>query len=238
MTVYPAIDIQDGRVLRLAERTPRGQWNTLPDPVQQAEAFLEGGAAWLHVVDMDRALGTGKANNDWIRAICALPNAKVQVGGNVSSARWAADAVEAGATRIVIGTGAALSEEFEHLLSLIGIERAAVNIDVRQGSICVRERERVAGGITPPNVLARRALSAGVTTVVYRDLDRDGLATGADLVGAERLAREGVAVIVAGGVAGLHELTEAAERGLAGVIVGRALYDRRFTLREANACLR
>lgn len=236
MQVLPAIDIQDGRLLRLAERVPRERWDALPDPVTQAATFLSQGATWLHVVDMDRAFSTGKRNTAVIRRICALPGARVQLGGNVDGEEWVREAVDTGATRVVLGTAAAQSSRFERLLVLLGhTVEPAVNIDVRQGTIAHRVED--AGEPMAIEALVRRARGHGIHTVVYRDLDRDGRAEGADLEGAARVATMGVSVIAAGGVARLDELAVARGLGLDGVIVGRALYDGRFTLEEATACL-
>lgn len=233
MQVYPAIDIKDGRVLRLVDRAPRAARDRLADPLALAEAFAAQGASWLHVVDMNRALRTGKTNGAWVRRICALPGVQVQVGGNVDSLEWVAEAVEAGATRVVLGTVAAQSSAFERLLDLAGLSRAAVNIDVRDGVVAARD-----GTAAPMTAvdLARRVRQYGVRLCVYRDLARDGMVVGADLDGAAALKREGVAVIAAGGVATLDEIAAAARRGLAGVIVGRALYDGRFSFRAAARC--
>jgi phosphoribosylformimino-5-aminoimidazole carboxamide ribotide isomerase len=232
MEIFPAIDIRHGGLAR-------GHAGAQPatDPVEQAAIFLEQGAGWLHVVDMDRALKTGRENTAWVRRICDLPKANVQIGGNVDTAKWAGEMLDAGAAQIVLGTATALSGAFASLVALVGAERAALNLDVRGGRPAVRGGGGQVSAATPED-LARIALHYGVSTVVYRDLDKDGQALGADLDGAERLAATGVAVIAAGGVAGLDELRDAKRRGLAGVIVGRSLYEGRFGVAEALACSR
>jgi phosphoribosylformimino-5-aminoimidazole carboxamide ribotide isomerase len=231
MQILPAIDIRNGRLAR------RHEPGADADPLAQAARFLEQGATWLHVVDMDRALKTGRENTAWVRRVCALPDALVQVGGNVDTAAWAAEMVDAGAARVVLGTATALGGTLGSLAAVVTAERAAFNLDVRGGRPAVRSVGERAS-TTSPEDLVRTALHYGVTTVVYRDLDRDGQASGADLDGAERLTASGVAVIAAGGVADLAELRDAKRRGLAGVIVGRSLYEGRFGLAEALACSR
>ncbi len=232
MQLLPAIDIQNGSLAR----GPQAAAGTT-DPVEQAAWFLGRGATWLHVVDMDRALKTGRVNTAAVRRICSLPNARVQIGGNVDAAEWAGEMLDAGAARIVLGTGTALSGALGGLDELVSAERAALNLDVRGGRPAVRGSAGRPSDMSP-EALARTALHYGVTTVVYRDLDRDGRALGADLDGAGRLAVMGVAVIAAGGVAGLDELRDARRRGLAGVIVGRALSEGLFSFAEALACSR
>jgi phosphoribosylformimino-5-aminoimidazole carboxamide ribotide isomerase len=235
MQLYPAIDLKGGRVVRWLEGESVHETVYGDDPLEQAESFVADGATWVHVVDMDKAFQTGADNLDWIRRIAALRGLRVQVGGNVDSETWAREALEAGASRVVLGTVAVLDgSQFRRLVQLVGSSRCAVAVDVRDGRPALR-------GLNSPveqstQDLVARAMDAGVQTIVYRDLARDGLVTGVDLNGATLIAARGAQVIVAGGVAGLDDVREAARRDLAGVIVGRALYEGRFTLREAIEC--
>lgn len=237
MQLYPAIDLKGGRVVRWAEGESFHETVYGDDPLQQAESFAADGATWVHVVDMDRAFRTGSDNLHWIGRIAAIPGLKVQVGGNVDSEAWATEALGAGASRVVLGTAAVLDRSlFESLVDVVGRNLCAVAVDVRHGRPALRGRtEPVAESAAE---LVSRAMDEGVATIVYRDLARDGLVMGADLAGAELIASQGADVIVAGGVAGLEDLREASRRNLAGVIVGRALYEVRFTVKEAIDCLR
>jgi phosphoribosylformimino-5-aminoimidazole carboxamide ribotide isomerase len=226
--IYPAIDIENGRVARLAA-------GERDDPLALAEAYIAEGARWVHVVDMDRVLDTGGENDRLVRRLCGLSGAAVQVGGNITDSAWACDMVDAGAARVVLGSAAALEPgRLGQLVSAVGIDRAAVALDTRHEALALRDREE-------PLPVTLEQLSAllrdiGVRTVLYRDLARDGTLGGAELEGAAALARHGFEVIAAGGVASLQELEAAARLGLDGVIVGRALLEGRFTLREAMAC--
>jgi phosphoribosylformimino-5-aminoimidazole carboxamide ribotide isomerase len=235
--LYPAIDLKGGRVVRWAEGESFHETVYGDDPLQQAESFVADGATWVHVVDMDRAFRTGSDNLHWIGRIAAIPGLKVQVGGNVDSEAWAREALGAGASRVVLGTAAVLDRSlFESLVDVVGRNLCAVALDVRHGRPALRGRtEPVAESASE---LVSRAMDEGVATIVYRDLARDGLVMGADLAGAELMASQGADVIVAGGVAGLDDLREASRKNLAGVIVGRALYEVRFTVKEAIECLR
>jgi phosphoribosylformimino-5-aminoimidazole carboxamide ribotide isomerase len=229
--IYPAIDIKGGCVVR-ASGAPG---EAARDPLAQAEAFAADGARWIHVVDLDRALGTGGDNGEWVRRVCALPGVAVQVGGNVHTASWAREAVDMGAERVVFGTTVASeAERLEQLVALAGSARAAIALDVRDGVPGSRD-DPAPLGLTVAELLAR-ARAAGVPTLLHRDLRRDGALAGANLADAAGLVEHGFDVIAAGGIAGLAELEEARRRGLAGVIVGRALYEGRFTLPEAIAC--
>lgn len=234
MDIYPAIDIKGGRVARVAGAPGAGD----PDPLAQASALVAEGARWLHVVDMDRAFRTGGENTEWIRRICTLPGVAVQVGGNLVEPVWVIEAIQAGAARVVLGTAAALDQPLlERLVAATGPERAALAIEVRRGRVVRRGRGKPVAALAVE--LARHAADRGVSVAVHRDLDRDGLLAGADLDGAAALAALGIVqVIAAGGVGTVQELRRARQLGLAGVIVGRALHEGRFTLEQALACSR
>lgn len=235
MQLYPAIDLKGGRVVRWLEGESLRETVYGDDPLKQAESFVADGATWVHVVDMDKAFQTGADNLDWIRRIAAIPGLKVQVGGNVASEAWAAEALEAGAGRVVLGTAAVVDRPLlRRLVRLVGRARCAVALDVKDGRPALRGGNQQVEAPAPD--LVSRAIDEGVSTIVYRDLARDGLVTGVDLDGAELIASQGAQVIVAGGVAGLQDIREASRRRLAGVIIGRALYEGRFTLREAIEC--
>lgn len=236
MDIYPAIDIKGGRVVCLTGGAETAVAALLTDPVAQAEAFAADGARWLHVVDIDRAFETGLDNTDLVRRICRLGGVAVQVGGSVKTSRWAQDALDAGADRVVLGSAAALDEaRFEALVGQVGPERAAVAVDLRSGVVALRD----SSAPVPLTVdqLVGRARTLGVSTLIHRDLARDGLLAGADLEGAAALVHWDFDIIAAGGVADLAEVQSAVRLGLAGVIVGRALHEGRFTLRQAIACL-
>ena len=232
MEIYPAIDIKGGRVLR-AHAPSSDAAPEAADPLAQAEDLVTRGARWIHVVDMDRALGTGEQNDEWVRHICSL--GEVQVGGNVNTARWAEEAMDRGASRVVLGMGVVANPALlTDIVSSIGPEAVAVAVDVRDGRPALRgEAEPFALDVSD---VIQRVREGGIEIVVHRDLERDGSLVGADLVGAAALSRLGLEVIAAGGIAGVAELTEARNLGLGGVIVGRALFEGRFTLEEAIAC--
>lgn len=235
MDILPAIDLRGGRVVRWVEGDALRETPYDDDPLARARAFRQEGAQWLHVVDLDRAFHSGADNDAVVKALCALDDLDVQLGGNITETTFVARAVEWGAQRVVLGTAAAVEPTLlGELVHAVGPERAAVALDVRGGRPALR------GGSVPLSVsvneLLDRVQVAGVTTVVHRDLDRDGLLVGADLEGAAGCKRDGVAVIAAGGVDGLDAIVRARALGLAGIIVGRALYEGRFTLTEALAC--
>jgi phosphoribosylformimino-5-aminoimidazole carboxamide ribotide isomerase len=237
--LYPAIDIRDGRVVRLSQGEATRQTVYEGDPAAQAEAFAAAGARWVHVVDLDRAFGSGENDAAVARVIAALDGrVRVQVGGGSRTIERVAALADAGASRIVIGTVAVTDPAFvKRAIALAGPERIAVGIDAREGRVALRGWVETSDTMVAD--LARRVVADGARTLIYTEIARDGMLTGPDLAGATALQRagasSGVAVIASGGVATLDHLRAAAAAGLAGAIVGRALYERRFTLEEALA---
>lgn len=234
MEVYPAIDIKGGRVVRYAEDGPDVVYRQ--DPVAVAEALVAEGAAWLHVVDLDRAFDTGRDNDEVVRRVASLAGVRMQVGGRLGGPEQVARALELGAARAVVATGAATDPRvWESIAAAVDPSRLGVAVDVRAGRLAQRGSDRPLP--VDPEGLVRRAVAAGVRTIIHRDLDRDGELAGADIDGAAHLTGLGADVIVAGGVGSAAHLLAARDAGLAGAVVGRALHEGRLTLREALACL-
>jgi phosphoribosylformimino-5-aminoimidazole carboxamide ribotide isomerase len=233
--LFPAIDIRHGRVGRLSQGEATRQTVYGDDPVAVAEGFAALGAQWIHVVDLDRAFGDGD-NTAVVRGIAARVGGqvRVQLGGGLRSVELARAALAPGVSRVVIGTAAALDPAVvPAVLALEGPERIAVGIDARDGLVAVRgwtERSALSA-----EALAQRVVTDGVRTLIYTDVARDGMLTGPDLHGARRLQALGAGVIASGGVSGVEDIVAARDAGLAGVIVGRALYAGRVELREALA---
>lgn len=229
MEVYPAVDIQGGRVARSAAL----------DPVALVHRYARDGAHWIHVVDLDRATGRGE-NRALVRRVLAEATLPVQLGGGggLVTEMEIAEALTWGARRVVIGGAGALDgASVARLIAHHGAERLAVGIDARDGRVAPRGTTTVLD--ISPLELARRVQAVGVRTIVYADAARDGTLAGTDVEGARGIATlgGGVEVIVSGGIASLDDLRRARDAGLAGAIVGRALHEGHFTLREALACV-
>lgn len=210
MLLYPALDIRLGR---LARAVPPA------DPLMVARAWGSAGARWLHVVDLDRVAGVGR-NDALVRSLAALPDVAVQLGGGLVDPGDVTEALEWGVRRVVLAAAAVAG--LDDLARRVGPQRLAIALDPR-GDVAVAE------------TLAR-AVAAGVRCVVCRARDRDGTLAGADLAPAAALIGRQVSVILAGGIAFLDELRTARRAGIAGVIVGRALHEGRFSIEEALAC--
>jgi phosphoribosylformimino-5-aminoimidazole carboxamide ribotide isomerase len=233
--LFPAIDIRHGRVVRLSQGEATRQTVYGEDPVAVAERFAEQGAEWIHVVDLDRAFGDGE-NLALVRRIVARAGwrVRVQLGGGLRTVDQVREGLEHGVSRVVIGTAAAVDPAMvPAAVAAAGAERIAVGIDARDGLVAIRgwtETSALTAG-----ALAARVVGEGVRTVIYTDVARDGMLSGPDLAGARRLQALGAGVITSGGVAGIEDIRAARDAGLAGAIVGRALYEGRLALPDALA---
>ncbi len=229
MELYPAVDIQGGRVVRAH--------GAMAEPLAALAHFTEAGARWIHLVDMDRAYGR-TPNPELIAQVLSSATVQVQVGGGLATEIDIDQMFTLGATRVVIGPrGAVDSGLVERLLARHGAQRLAVGIDAKDDRVAPRGTNDVLD-LTARD-LAARVAQLGIRTIIYNEVTRDGMMTGPDLGGAKQLAAlgEGLDVIVSGGVGSLDDLRAARTARLAGACVGRALYDGKFTIAEALACL-
>jgi phosphoribosylformimino-5-aminoimidazole carboxamide ribotide isomerase len=230
--LLPAIDIRSGRVVRLSQGELTRQTVYGDDPVAVAERFVEQGATWIHVVDLDRAFGAGD-NLPTVRRIAeqVASRVKLQLGGGFRTLDLLRAGLDLGVDRVVIGTAAAVDPAFiPAAVAAVGSEHLAMGIDARKGFVALRGWTET----TPRRAdeLAREVVGEGIKTVVYTDIARDGMLSGPDLTGAVALQTIGVRVIASGGVASTDDIKAACEAGLQGVIVGRALYEGRLTLSD------
>ena len=236
MILYPAIDILDGRAVRLTRGDFAAPTVYRDDPLEAARAWADEGARWLHVVDLDGARAGQPVNLKALERIAEAVAVPVQYGGGLRSAGAISGALDAGAARVVLGTAAHRDPQLlEAALAAHG-QAIAVAVDVRGG------RVSVAGWTEETGQEAAEVLSRlharGVGTVVYTDVDRDGMLEGPDVPAVQRVAATFAGrVIYSGGVGELHHLAGLAGLPLEGVIVGKALYERRFGVAEAQAVL-
>ncbi len=240
MKLYPAIDILGGSAVRLV----RGDFALKrvydEDPVAAARAWVQAGARRLHVVDLDGARQGEPVNLGQLEQIAAL-GVPVQYGGGLRSAEAVEAALAAGAERVVLGTVAVTDPPvLESALAGHGAERVVVSVDVRAGEVSIRGWTEAAGGGL--RELIAELLARGVRELAYTDVDRDGLLSGPD---AHRLATIAEAarparLIYSGGIGQLADLQRLAGlriENLDGVIVGKALYEGRFSIADADAVL-
>lgn len=239
--VYPAIDLRRGLVVRLAQGDPQRQTLYATDPAEVASRWLQVGAGWLHVVNLDGAFGEpGQANRTALQAILQearsyRPAARVQFGGGLRTLRDIEEALALGADRVVLGTLAAENLQLAGQAVLAyGAERFVLGVDVRDGRLQVRGWAE-ASPIDPVQ-LARQYLEMGMSTCVYTNVGRDGLGTGVDIMATREFSlASGMDTIASGGVATLNDVQGVRQAGLSGLIIGRALYEGQVSLREALA---
>ena len=238
MIVYPAIDLRRGRVVRLVHGDPARETVHGDDPVAFAARWLDAGAQWLHVVNLDGALGEAVQALDALGSIAAL-GAPVQFGGGLRSLDDAARALEAGASRVILGTLAVREpEQVGEAVARFSADAVAVALDARGDRVATHGWQQVSAW-TPAD-LGRRFAQMGVRHALFTDVSRDGDLSGVAVEATAALAREtGLAVIASGGVAGLDDIRALQASGdIAGVVIGKALYSGVFTLDEALAAAR
>lgn len=235
MDLFPAVDIRGGRVTHVRSGGAARSSVFGADPAAAVARLAQAGARWVHLVDLDRAYGTG-TNRDLVRALLAgAPALAVQVGGALETEDAIVEMLSWGAARVVIGCAAAAGapDLIGRLVRGHGADRLAVGVDSRDGRLAPRT-----GPATemPTALFTRIVRDQGARTVIYTDVSRDGTLAGPDVTGAQRVATEGLHVVVSGGVGSLGDLQAVCAAGLAGAIVGRALHEGRFTVAEALAC--
>ncbi len=239
MILLPAVDIRDGRAVRLRQGRFEDETVYADEPLQAARSFVEAGARWLHVVDLDGAREGAPANLGHLEQIADELGVPVQFGGGLRSAESIGAALEAGASRVLVGTAAFTDPQLlEAALAQWG-ERVAVAVDVRGGRVSVSgwtEQTEIGA-----EQLIERLQEQGAARFVYTNADRDGMLEGLDL---DEVRRVAAAVrgqfVISGGVGSLDDLRAlraARLPSLEGVISGKALYERRFTVQEALRAL-
>jgi phosphoribosylformimino-5-aminoimidazole carboxamide ribotide isomerase len=239
MDLFPSIDLRDGLVVRLQQGDYDRETVYDENPVTVARRYEAAGARWIHVVDLDAARSGSPVNLGVIEAICASVECRVQTGGGVRSVEDAGDRLAAGVARVVIGTAAVERPELVGELCAVHPGRVAIGLDARGRDVAVRGWQR-SSGIDLLDLVARFADTAA-SALVVTEIGRDGMFTGPDVDGLTAVLRTtSIPVIASGGVGGLSDLValraiSVAGRGLAGVIVGRALYEGRLGIEEAIA---
>jgi phosphoribosylformimino-5-aminoimidazole carboxamide ribotide isomerase len=238
VNLYPAIDILGGNAVRLIKGDFEAKKVYDQDPLSAARAFAQEGARYLHVVDLDGAKSGEPVNIEQLRAIVAEVGLPVQFGGGLRTTAAIDAALAAGATRVMIGTAAFTAPEvLVHALHEHDPDRIVVSVDAREGLVATH------GWLSTTDVPVGEAIARlreeGVRLFVYTNIDHDGMLDGPDLqdaTAAVQAAGDGN-LILSGGVGTLEHLRALKELPLNGVIVGKALYEQRFTVAEAIATL-
>ena len=239
MIVYPAIDLKDGRCVRLVRGAMESATVFNDDPAGQARAFAGAGAIWIHVVDLDGAFAGKPKNAAAVEAIVKTAPVKVQLGGGIRDEATLEGWLGKGVARVVLGTAAVKNPNLVRAACRRWPGRVALGIDARGGMVAVEGWAETAAVAALD--LARRFEDAGAAAIIYTDIERDGALQGVNVEATAALAGAlETPVIASGGIASLDDLAalRAHEKdGVAGAILGRALYDGRVDLKSALALM-
>lgn len=239
MRIFPAIDLRDGKVVRLTQ----GDYDRMEvysaDPVSMARAFKAQGAGCLHVVDLDGAKDGMLVNDKVIRELAQLEGLFIEVGGGIRDEDRIRRYLDLGVGRCILGTIAVKDFDFTERMAQTYGDRIAVGVDARDGYVAVSGWKELSAekGVD----FCRRLRDAGVQTVIYTDISRDGAEQGTNLALYRELAKiEGLDITASGGVSSLEELRELRKIGAKAAILGKALYtgrlDLKTVIREVGAC--
>ncbi len=240
MRLYPAIDILGGNAVRLV----RGDFDAKKvydeDPLSAARGWTDAGARFLHVVDLDGAKQGRPVNLEHLRRIAGELDVPVQYGGGLRTAGAVDEALQAGAARVILGTAAFTDPELlRRALDAHGPDRVLVSVDVRGGRVATAGWTETSEPST--TAVLERLLAGGVEQLVYTNVDRDGMLEGPDLEEVRRVTGSvSASILYSGGIGKLSDLEDLAglqQPSLSGVIVGKALYEGRFTIAQAHAAL-
>lgn len=234
MELWPAIDLRGGNCVRLLQGDYARETVFGHDPVAMVGGFVAGGARRLHIVDLDGAKAGAAVQADLVRRMAAAAGIPCQVGGGIRTAEVAESYLDAGLSRVILGSVAVENPQLLERLAAAHPGRIVLGLDARDGRVAVR------GWLDTSPLLAvdvaRRHSGLPLAAIVYTDIATDGTLAGPNLAAlGEMLAVTSAPVIASGGVATLDDIRRVADLGCAGCIVGRALYDRAFTLPDAIA---
>ena len=237
MILFPAIDLKDGAAVRLL----RGEMGSAklynPDPAAQAQSFAEAGFQWLHLVDLNGAFAGRPVNRDAVEAILDAVELPVQLGGGIRDLATIETWLEAGIARVILGTAAVKDPDLVKQACRRFPGRVVVGIDARDGRVAVEGWAEVSALAAAD--LAQRVQDAGVAAIVYTDIERDGVLQGVNVGATVALAETvEIPVIASGGVSSLDDIARllaVADRGIEGVVCGRALYDGHIDPKSALA---
>lgn len=230
-TIYPAIDLRAGKVVRLQFGNPDLQTTYGENPIEFAAYWLEKGAQWLHIINLDAAFGDNdSANQKAIQTIVQMfgNQLRIQTGGGIRSLNQVRKMVDLGVARVIFGTVAVENHELvTQSVSMFGADHIVVGVDAKNG--VVKTRGWVESTALSPATFTRQLKNQGIQTIIYTDINRDGTGLGINLEQTVSLAADtGLEVIASGGVNSLEDVISVKEAGLPGVVIGKALYDHRI----------
>jgi len=232
MELLPAIDLREGKCVRLIQGDYERQIDYHDDPVAQAKHFQEQGAKWLHVVDLDGARYGKHYNLEVLEKIRAQTKLNIEIGGGIRSETSVKILLDTGINRVIVGTKALKEPKWFKELVYANAQKIVLGLDGREGMIAT-EGWTQTSKMTVMD-MAQQVNDWPLAAIVYTDIARDGMLTGPNIKSTLSLAENcQVPVIASGGVGSLEDIWQLAKLPIAGIIVGRALYEEKFTLEEA-----
>lgn len=234
MEILPAIDLRDGKVVRLAQGDYDRQTTYHDDPVAVACQFVQAGAKWIHMVDLDAARTGTCVNIEAVRAVVHAVDVKVELGGGARNTATVEKMLESGVARVVVGSAAMKDWPwFEALAARQDLAgKLALGLDARNGMLAAHGWTEQLD--TSAAELASRTRGWALGAIVYTDIARDGMLTGVNIEATGEIIRAtDVPVIASGGVGSLDDISQCADIGCAGAIIGRAWYEGRIDLKQA-----
>lgn len=234
--IYPAIDMRDGKCVRLVQGDYDQETVYGDSPFDMAKVFADGGAEWIHMVDLDGAKAKKRVNHEHVIRVAKELDAKVQIGGGIRTAEDVAFYLEQGVDRVILGSVAVNNPQFtKEMLQTYGGHRIVIGLDARDGYVATEGWLETSS--VKAETLAQELARFGAEVFIFTDISRDGMLSGPNTEAITALAEAtGKQVIASGGVSSLEDLTELrsrANKGVSGAIVGKALYTNQFTLKEA-----
>ena len=237
MILFPAIDIKDGKVVRLRQ----GNYDDMKvydlDPIEVANSYKEAGAEWMHVVDLDGAK-TGKTMNfGIISEIVKATNINVEVGGGIRDAERIRNYLNAGAKRVILGTAAIENPDFVKLMLKDYADSIAIGVDARDGYVAIHGWKQITS--MKSEDFCSRLADDGCKYIIYTDISKDGLLQGTNLEAYSKLSKlKHVNITASGGISSIDELKTLKSYKIYGAIIGKALYENKINLKEALEALK
>ncbi|MDR2709716.1 MAG: 1-(5-phosphoribosyl)-5-[(5-phosphoribosylamino)methylideneamino]imidazole-4-carboxamide isomerase [Elusimicrobiota bacterium] len=238
MIIIPAIDIRGGNSVRLVQGKVENETVHSNDPVSVAKLWRQKGAKRIHIVDLDAAIDGVKNNLSIIEKICMEMDLEIEVGGGIRSLERLEKIFDCGADFAILGTAAVQDQEFlREALKRYG-RKIIVGVDVKDGFIAIKGWKEISK--IKLDDFVKNISALGINQIIYTDISRDGMLSGPDFKGLEKLSAYGLQIIASGGIKSIDDLIKLKEKninGLIGAIVGSALYTENFDLAKAIKCL-
>lgn len=233
MKLYPAIDLKDGKCVRLKQGGFDDVTVYSDEPYKVAEYFERNGASFIHLVDLDGALKGHSVNSEAVKKIVSSVNIPCELGGGIRSTEDIERVLSYGVYRVIIGTKAAQNPEFvREAVERFGAERIVAGIDAKDGMVATEGWGRLSDKTAVS--LCLKMKEAGVRHIIYTDISKDGMLMGPNVeMTKELMEKTGLDIIASGGVSGMHDLENLKNAGIKGAIIGKAIYEKKISIKEA-----